>query len=46
MKKELEKAEVEVIRFEENEDVVTASKMTIIVSGEPAQGDPFADDGI
>lgn len=49
-KKTFTKAEVEIIRFEKNEDIITASTcpnvQTIIVSGEPAQGDPFADDGI
>ena len=35
MKQEFEKAEVEVIQFDENADVVTAS---IILSGEPANG--------
>lgn len=44
-KKEFEKAEVEEIRFDTNDDIVTKSTMTIVVGGEPAQGDPFADDG-
>ena len=46
MKKELEKAEVEVIRFEE--DVVTTSvDQTGGLTGDPATGDnPLFDDGI
>lgn len=35
MKKEFKKAEIEVIRFEKKEDIVTAS---ITLSGESAQG--------
>ena len=37
MKKEFEKAEVEVIEFEK-EDVIATSTMTITVGGEPVSG--------
>ena len=38
MKEKYEKPEVEVIRFEENSDVITASTMTIVVEGGSAEG--------
>ncbi len=36
-KKEFNKAEIEVIRFEKN-DIIATSTMTIVVDTEPAQG--------
>lgn len=44
MKEKLENVEIEVVLFDEK-DVIATSNMTIVVGGEPAQGDPFADDG-
>lgn len=41
MKKEFTPAEFELIQFDEGADVITTSTMTIIGSGEPAQGCPF-----
>ncbi len=42
-KKTFAPAEVEVIRFEKT-DVIATSQMTIILSGEPAQGCPLDGD--
>ena len=48
-----EKPEVEVIKLDKDASFIRTSggnqqqqqTMTIVVTGEPAQGDPFADDG-
>ena len=40
-----EKPEVEIIKLGKDVSFMTKSVQTIVVSGEPAQGDPFADDG-
>lgn len=49
-KKEFQKAEVEVIRFDANNDIITTSVctcdgvVTITLGGEPAQGCPLDGD--